>query len=145
VAWSKLIGFTEHPNLATCDIDTFRYRVLPVAARITRGGRQTRLRIDGTWRWAIPTCKNQASQPASTGNISTGQAARKIEARAPAPSRTSESTQAFLTGSADVILSAARLRSISSSPTPTGRSTMSSRNVQRDYLANGASLCQGRL
>ena len=52
VAWSKLIGFTEQPDLATCEIDTFRYRVLHVAARITRGARQIRLRIDATWRWA---------------------------------------------------------------------------------------------
>jgi hypothetical protein len=36
VAWAKLIGFTEHPDLARCEIDTFRYRVLHVAARITR-------------------------------------------------------------------------------------------------------------
>jgi hypothetical protein len=42
VAWSKLIGFAEHPDLATCEIDTFRYRVLHVAARITRGARQIR-------------------------------------------------------------------------------------------------------
>ena len=52
VAWSKLIGFTDQPDLATCEIDTFRYRVLHVAARITRGARQIRLRIDATWRWA---------------------------------------------------------------------------------------------
>ncbi len=49
VAWAKLIGFTEHPELARCEIATFRYRVLHVAARITR---QLRLRIDATWRWA---------------------------------------------------------------------------------------------
>ena len=52
MAWTKLIGFTEHPDLARCEIDTFRYRVLHVAARITRGARQIRLRIDATWRWA---------------------------------------------------------------------------------------------
>ncbi len=52
VAWAKLIGFADHPHLARCEIDTFRYRVLHVAARITRGGRRTRLRIDATWRWA---------------------------------------------------------------------------------------------
>jgi hypothetical protein len=56
VAWSKLIGFTDHPGLATCEIDTFRYRVLHVAARITRGARQIRLRIDATWRWATAIC-----------------------------------------------------------------------------------------
>jgi Transposase DDE domain group 1 len=35
VAWAKLIGFTDHPELARCEIATFRYRVLHVAARIT--------------------------------------------------------------------------------------------------------------
>ena len=60
VTWSKLIGFTDHPGLATCEIDTFRYRVLHVAARITRSARQTRLRIDATWRWA--TAISQAWQ-----------------------------------------------------------------------------------
>jgi hypothetical protein len=52
VAWFKLIGFTEHRDLATCEIETFRYRVLHVAAQITRGARQIRLLIDATWRWA---------------------------------------------------------------------------------------------
>ena len=52
VAWAKLIGFTDHPDLARCEIETFRYRVLHVAARVTRGARQLRLRIDATWRWA---------------------------------------------------------------------------------------------
>ena len=52
VAWTKLIGFVEPPDRAKCQIATFRYRVLHVAARITRGARQIRLRIDATWRWA---------------------------------------------------------------------------------------------
>ncbi len=52
IAWTKLIGFTDHPDLACCEIAAFRYRVLHTAARITRGARQTRLRIDATWRWA---------------------------------------------------------------------------------------------
>jgi hypothetical protein len=52
IAWAKLIGFTDRPDLARCEIETFRYRVLHVAARITRGARQLRLRIDATWRWA---------------------------------------------------------------------------------------------
>lgn len=52
VAWAKLIGFTDQPDLARCEIDTFRYRVLHVAARLTRSGRQPRLRLDTTWRWA---------------------------------------------------------------------------------------------
>jgi len=52
VAWTKLLGFKNQPDLAKSEIDTFRYRVLHVAARITRGARQIRLRIDATWRWA---------------------------------------------------------------------------------------------
>ena len=52
VAWCKLIAFDDEPDLARCEIAAFRYRVLHVAARITRGARQTRLRIDATWRWA---------------------------------------------------------------------------------------------
>lgn len=52
VAWARLIGFTNHSGLARTEITTFRYRVLHVAARITRGARQLRLRIDATWRWA---------------------------------------------------------------------------------------------
>jgi hypothetical protein len=52
ITWTKLIGFADHPGLARCEIDTFRYRVLHVAARITHGARQIRLRIDATWRWA---------------------------------------------------------------------------------------------
>jgi Transposase DDE domain group 1 len=51
-AWTKLICFAAAPSLARCAIAAFRYRVLHVAARITRGARQTRLRIDKTWRWA---------------------------------------------------------------------------------------------
>jgi hypothetical protein len=46
VAWTKLIGFTDHPDVATCEIATYRYRVLPVAAHITRAARRIRLRID---------------------------------------------------------------------------------------------------
>ncbi len=51
IAWTKLIGFTTTPELARCEITTFRYRVLHVAARLARTGRQTRLRLDATWRW----------------------------------------------------------------------------------------------
>ena len=52
VTWARLIGVSTHPGLARAEIDTFRYQVLHVAARITRGARRTRLRIDATWRWA---------------------------------------------------------------------------------------------
>ena len=52
VAWTKLLGFADEPDLATSEIATFRYRVLHVAARISRGARQTWLRIDASWPWA---------------------------------------------------------------------------------------------
>jgi hypothetical protein len=52
VAWTKLICFADHDTIARCEIDTFRYRILHIAARITRGGRQVNLRLDQTWAWA---------------------------------------------------------------------------------------------
>jgi hypothetical protein len=52
IAWTKTIAFGHVPQLARCEIATFRYRVLHVAARLTRSARQVRLRIDKTWRWA---------------------------------------------------------------------------------------------
>jgi len=52
VCWTKKVCFADIPALARCEIHAFRYRVLHVAARITRGARQVRLRIDKTWRWA---------------------------------------------------------------------------------------------
>jgi len=52
VCWTKLICFHDVPELAKCEISTFRYRVLHVAARLTRGAGYPRLRIDKTWRWA---------------------------------------------------------------------------------------------
>lgn len=53
VCWAKLICFADVVELARCEIDTFRYRVLHVAARLTRGARRFHLRIDKTWRWAV--------------------------------------------------------------------------------------------
>lgn len=53
VAWTKKIAFADVPELTRCEIAAFRYRVLHVAARLTRGARQIRLRIDKTWRWAV--------------------------------------------------------------------------------------------
>ena len=50
IAWSKLLGFADQPDLARCEVATFRYRVLHIAARISHSGRRTRLRIDRTWR-----------------------------------------------------------------------------------------------
>ncbi len=50
VAWTQLIAFTGHPDLARCEISAFRYRVLHVAARLTRSARH--LRIDTSCRRA---------------------------------------------------------------------------------------------
>jgi hypothetical protein len=52
VCWAKLICFADEPDLARCEIAAFRYRVLHVAARLTRSARRLHLRIDRTWRWA---------------------------------------------------------------------------------------------
>jgi len=48
ITWTKLLAFHDDPALARCEIHAFRYRVLHVAARITRTARQVRLRIDKT-------------------------------------------------------------------------------------------------
>jgi hypothetical protein len=53
VCWTKLICFADVPELARCEIHAFRYRILHVAARLTRSARQQRLRIDKTWHWAV--------------------------------------------------------------------------------------------
>jgi hypothetical protein len=52
ICWAKLICFAHVPSLARCEIAAVRYRVLHVAAQLTRSARQTCLRIDRTWRWA---------------------------------------------------------------------------------------------
>ena len=52
VVWSKLICFADDPELATCEIANFRYRILHMAARITRSGRVVHLRLDKNWAWA---------------------------------------------------------------------------------------------
>ncbi|MCA1671630.1 MAG: IS1380 family transposase [Actinobacteria bacterium] len=53
ICWTKLICFQDVPELARCETAAFRYRVLHVAARLTRSSRQLQLRIDATWRWAV--------------------------------------------------------------------------------------------
>lgn len=52
VAWSKLICFSDDPTIARCEIAAFRYRILSMAARVTRSGRVVHLRLDRTWAWA---------------------------------------------------------------------------------------------
>ena len=52
VCWTKQICFADIPELVRCEIAAFRYRVLHVAARLTRRARRLHLKIDKTWRWA---------------------------------------------------------------------------------------------
>jgi len=52
VAWSKLLCFADQPALARCEIATYHYRILHIAARTTRSARTTYLRLDTTWTWA---------------------------------------------------------------------------------------------
>jgi hypothetical protein len=52
VVWSKFICFADTPELARCEIANFRYRILHMAARITRSGRVLHLRLDRSWAWA---------------------------------------------------------------------------------------------
>lgn len=52
VSWSKLICFADDVTIARCEIAAFRYRILHMAARLTRGGRVVHLRLDRTWAWA---------------------------------------------------------------------------------------------
>jgi len=83
VSWAKLIGFAADPDLATCEIDTFRYRVLHVAARITRGAPQIRLRIDATWRRGHRHIPRMATR--APPSLSTPQPFRRPERPPPAP------------------------------------------------------------
>ena len=64
VAWAQLIGFTDTPELARAEIGTFRYRVLHVAARITRSARQLRLATFTVQRPRTPPARKiEANRP----------------------------------------------------------------------------------
>jgi hypothetical protein len=49
-AWLRLLALPD--TLRSCEPKALRYRLLHVPARLTRGGRQRRLRIPRTWPWA---------------------------------------------------------------------------------------------
>ncbi len=61
LAWLKLLALDG--RLAGAEPKTLRYRILHAAARLTRGGRQRRLKIQATWPWAadIITAWNRIS------------------------------------------------------------------------------------
>jgi len=50
LAWLKLLALNG--DLAKAEPKTLRYRVLHAAARLVRGGRRRRLKIQATWPWA---------------------------------------------------------------------------------------------
>jgi hypothetical protein len=49
LAWTRALLLDG--DLATAEPKKLRYRLLHVAARLTRGGRRLRLRISQTWPW----------------------------------------------------------------------------------------------
>jgi hypothetical protein len=61
VCWAKLICFAAMPSLARREIAAFRYRVLHVAAQLTRSARRTCLRIDPAWRWGAQIAEGSAA------------------------------------------------------------------------------------
>jgi hypothetical protein len=50
LAWLRLLALEG--SLARAEPKTLRYRILHAAARLTRGGRRRRLRIQASWPWA---------------------------------------------------------------------------------------------
>jgi Transposase DDE domain group 1 len=50
LAWLRLLALDG--KLARAEPKTLRYRILHAAARLTRGGRQRRLKIQASWPWA---------------------------------------------------------------------------------------------
>lgn len=52
VCWAKILGFADTPVLVRAEIARFRNLVLHVGARIARGARQVRVRIDETCAYA---------------------------------------------------------------------------------------------
>jgi hypothetical protein len=49
LAWTQTILLHDQPALARAEPKTLRYRLLHTTARLTRGGRRLRLRLDATW------------------------------------------------------------------------------------------------
>jgi hypothetical protein len=52
LSWAQTILLHDHPTLDRVEPKTLRYRLLHVAARLVRGGRRLRLRLDQHWPWA---------------------------------------------------------------------------------------------
>ena len=54
LAWAQTILLPDNPALAKAEPKKLRYRLLHVGARLVRGTRKLRLKIDRNWRWAHP-------------------------------------------------------------------------------------------
>jgi len=52
LAWTQTMLFYDQPALAAAEPKTLRYRLLHVAAHLTRSARRQHLRIDKSWPWA---------------------------------------------------------------------------------------------
>jgi hypothetical protein len=52
LAWTQTILLHDDPALSKAEPKTLRYRLLHVAARLVRGGRRLRLKLDRNWRWS---------------------------------------------------------------------------------------------
>jgi Transposase DDE domain group 1 len=52
ISWTQTMLLHDHPTLAKAEPKTLRYRLLHLAARLTRGARRFRLRLDQNWPWA---------------------------------------------------------------------------------------------
>lgn len=52
IAWTQTMLLQDGTELAAAEPKKLRYRLLHVAARITRGQRNTYLRVQATWPWA---------------------------------------------------------------------------------------------
>lgn len=67
ICWTKLLAFTETPELAKAEIDTFRYRVLHAAAQLVNKARRLELRIDSHWPWTTAIANGFGRQRAAFG------------------------------------------------------------------------------
>jgi hypothetical protein len=86
-----LLAWTQHllcdGDLATAEPKKLRYRLLHVAARITRSARQTRLRIAANWPWAgqlVAAFTRLAALPL-TAQLNTGPTPTNPRRRNPTP------------------------------------------------------------
>jgi hypothetical protein len=52
LTWAQTLLLADQPALARAEPKTLRYRLLHTAARLSRGERRLRLRIDRHWPWA---------------------------------------------------------------------------------------------